>query len=211
MGGWYKLDSTDAKHLGTILDSVRSDALARYSHMLLFCWSQMQSKGEPCPYFALGIRRIASECGANRSSAEKFISRLERDGFLVRVGTKKVGRNTYVKRTFWWVAEKHEITDARQVKPQIYSEFSQIEVGQVSEKVGRVTFKCDRSEKNRRTNCDTSNTFSQIEVGHIQSTEYSEGASRSSADAEARAPSNDDVLTWYDENGVVPPMPAVSP
>lgn len=206
MGGWYKLDADDARHLGTILDTVRSDALARHSHMLLYCWSQMQSKGKPCPYFAIGIRRIADECGTSRKSAEKFIARLEREGFLVNVGMKKVCRNTYVKRTFWWVAEQCGIPEGGQVKPQINSAFSQIEGGQVSEKGGRVLLKGDTSTKKRRKKGDTSNTFSQIEGGHIQSTEYSEDASRFSAGAEALASPND-AEDWYLDNGLQPPMP----
>ena len=206
MGGWYKLDANDARHLGTILDTVRSDALARHSQMLLYCWSQMQSNGKPCPYFALGIRRIANECGASRKSAEKFISRLERDGFLIDVGMQKSGRNTYVKRTFWWVAEQFEIPESGQVKPQINSAFSQIEGGQVGEKGGRVLLKGDTSDEKRRKKGDTSEAFSQIEGGHIQSTEYSEGASRSSASAEALAP-GDVALDWYAANGMSPTMP----
>lgn len=108
--GWYRLRKSDALHLGDIIEAMRSDTLARHGHMLLYCWSQMQARGDPCPHFTLGIRRIADECGVPKSSAHRFVAKMERDGWMVRVGEAKSGRLRFPKRTFWWVAEEHGAT-----------------------------------------------------------------------------------------------------
>ena len=113
MPGWYKLRDKDAINLMQLLSEFRVDTHKVYSGMLGVCFSNIQSKGKPCPYFNIGYRQMADKCGASPQQAQRMIEKLERRGLIVNLGTESVKKKdnkgspgSYVKRTFWWIAEE---------------------------------------------------------------------------------------------------------
>jgi len=106
VGGWSKLRPTDARQLANVLATFNDSRNATVrQHMLLYCFSQLQSSGKPCQYFTCGMRTIARECGTTFATARAFMDAMERDGIIVRL---RHGNNAgkYVRRTFWWLAEE---------------------------------------------------------------------------------------------------------
>ena len=107
MAGWYKLDGNDAHMLSEIIATFSSPrSRQKRVDMLLFCYSQIVAKGKPCPYFRLGQRTIANNCGVRDGVARRFLEAMEEQGWFVRIGDRQDGG--YQKRTFWWLSEGAE-------------------------------------------------------------------------------------------------------
>lgn len=107
MGGWYRLGPYDARQLGTMVgETCTGRSRVQRATMALWCWSQMQASGRPCPHFTAGIRRIADGCEVSVKAARTFLERLEDEGWVVRVGTVRNKGGEFTKRTFLWVAEE---------------------------------------------------------------------------------------------------------
>lgn len=107
MGGYYRLGSYDARRLATMIGALSTDrSRVGRAGMALFCWSQMQAKGKPCPLFRVGYRTIARECDVTPRAAQKFVEKAVELGFIVELGEEVNRDGKYVKRTFSWVAEE---------------------------------------------------------------------------------------------------------
>lgn len=183
MGGWYKLDADDARHLAQIAGTFTDPRSSEKRHrMLLYCYSQIQSRAKPCPSFKTGIRTIAKDCDVSFSTARRFLESMEGQGWVVRVGSGKDSRGSFERRTFWWIAED-----------------------------GGCAQSCAHPVSTSKEVCAQGCAQSPLRKDTHQSTEYSENASRSSAGAEALASDNmSEALLWYTERGLTPPTPYVS-
>ena len=105
MSSWHKLDETDAKRLAEILSTFTNKRSTYKKHlMLLYLYSKIDSRRNPCPCFSMGYRSIAKACDVSDKVARLFVEEMERNGWLVRVDADKASR--YPKRTFWWMADE---------------------------------------------------------------------------------------------------------
>lgn len=72
--------------------------------MTLFLWSRLYDGGDAkVPYFRVGGRTIAKECGVSYKAARAYLTSMEQDGWLVRVGDASRGQTQAY--TFAWLAE----------------------------------------------------------------------------------------------------------
>lgn len=165
MAGWCKLDEGAAHRLSEIMATFSSPrSRAQRIDMLLFCYSQTRTNGKPCPYFALGQRTIAKHCLVSIGTARRFLESMEIQGWFVRIGDSEQGE--YQKRAFWWFAEAENSVQRSTEGPV-----------QRSTEGGTRTWE-ESTEGSVQTPCG--------KYAH-QSTECSEGALRSCADAGAHA------------------------
>ena len=178
MPGFGKLREKDALNISYLLAEFKPSTHAVYVRMLLYCFSNIQSRGKPCPYFNVGTRQMASHCNTSVRQARYMIETLEERGMIVNLGEEtKTRRNadksfgTYTKRTFWWIAEEYGVP------------FAPLENGTPP-----------------MQNAGENGTHQRASLSR-------EGAKRSSADAGALAPI-DYSVDWYEENGVTMPTPA---
>ena len=207
MGGWYRLDYQAVLRLGEMIDAAccetgETQLRARRATVILYCWHKMQSGGKPCPYFQVGMRTVANDCGVSRDSVRYLFQRLEEDGWLVDLGEVKNKGGKYRRRTFWWVAEEAGINPA-----------TQDEGGRKSQQTTPHPWGVPPHKTAGREGVGSPH----------QSTEYSESAvgTAHSADAEdgplysapVDHPSHSELSdAWYAENGIehnvsIPPRP----
>lgn len=166
MAGWYKLDGNDAHMLSEIIATFSSPrSRQKRVDMLLFCYSQIVAKGKPCPYFRLGQRTIANNCGVRDGVARRFLEAMEEQGWFVRIGDRQDGG--YQKRTFWWLSEGAE---------------------SVQECAEGSAQRCAEGGTKAQRECAEGSAQTPCEKSAHQSAKHSESALRSSADAGARAP-----------------------
>lgn len=224
MSGWYKLDATDARNLAEVASTFTDRRSARKrQHMLLFTYSKINGRGLPCPHFRVGYRTIAMECDVSEKAARSFIAALERDGYVVRVGSRDDGK--VPKRTFWWIAQEAGVS---QTLPKV-GQTPLPQLGQTPlPKVESV--RADPAPQTPPVRADPS-ALNPPNKGSQQSTEYSERAVGyvhsalaedcplySCATEEPSEPEvprrsrTEEALAWYRENGLpdppeIPPMP----
>lgn len=103
MEGFGKLYGDDADHLAEIIAQFPRRSFAARVRMLLFCFANLYEREGEVPYFNVGIRQMAEFAGCARRTAERFMSDMEADGNIVRVGTMKTKAGEFTKRTFWWL------------------------------------------------------------------------------------------------------------
>jgi len=124
MEGFGKLYETDAIHLAEIIARFPRRSSDARMRMLLFCFANLYEREGEVPYFNVGSRQIAEFAGCAHMTARRFLSDLEADGVIVRLGTMRTKSGEFTKRTFWWLEEGRVCTKSstpRVTKPRVSS------------------------------------------------------------------------------------------
>lgn len=102
---WHPLKPEDARNLTAMLAQFnsRSPSGQKRMHMTLYLWSRLWDERDGTPCFTCGGRTIAKECGVTHKAVREYLSRMEEDGWIVRVSESGNGR--YIKRTFAWLVD----------------------------------------------------------------------------------------------------------
>ena len=125
MGGFYKFRESDVEGLTLMLSHIPQQSFDRRCRMALTCLANTWADPARCPvpFFSLGQRTLAERTGETARACQKFFEQMERDGWIVRVGTETNRGGRFVLRTFSWMAEsegvkpQHEEKGFEGVKP----------------------------------------------------------------------------------------------
>lgn len=98
-GGWAKLDQTACAQLARIIARFPPKYSEKYTLMLLTLYRSMTNDG----VISIGYRTLAERAGVTRQSAERFVTKLESDGELVKVGEVSNNGGRYTMRRFEWM------------------------------------------------------------------------------------------------------------
>lgn len=98
-GGWSKIDCSDAAELAEIVSTFSRSTVKERTRMLLTLFANQSRDGT----IAIGYRTLAERANVTIDKAKHFLASLERDGWLVTVGTKKNRLGTFAVRRFNWV------------------------------------------------------------------------------------------------------------
>ena len=98
-GGWAKIDCSDAAELAEIVSTFSRSTVKERTRMLLTLFANQGRDGT----IAIGYRTLAERANVTIDKAKHFLASLERDGWLVTVGTKRNRLGTFAVRRFNWV------------------------------------------------------------------------------------------------------------
>lgn len=98
-GGWSKIDCSDAAELAEIVSTFSRSTVKERTRMLLTLFANQGRDGT----IAIGYRTLAERANVTIDKAKHFLASLERDGWLVTVGTKRNRLGTFAVRRFNWV------------------------------------------------------------------------------------------------------------
>lgn len=105
MEGFGKLYETDALHLAEIIAQLPRRSFDTKARMVLYCYANLYERDGSVPYFNVGSRQLAEFAGCAHMTARRFLSDMEKDGLIVRLGTMKTKSGEFTKRTFWWLED----------------------------------------------------------------------------------------------------------
>ena len=105
MEGFGKLYETDALHLAEIIVQLPRRSFDTKARMVLYCYANLYERDGSVPYFNVGSRQLAEFAGCAHMTARRFLSDMEKDGLIVRLGTMKTKCGEFTKRTFWWLED----------------------------------------------------------------------------------------------------------
>ncbi len=115
MGGFYKFRESDVEGLTLMLSHIPQQSFDRRCRMALTCLANTWADPARCPvpFFSLGQRTLAERTGETARACQKFFEQMERDGWIVRVGTETNRGGRFVLRTFSWMAESEGVKPSR--------------------------------------------------------------------------------------------------
>ena len=124
MEGFAKLYGDDALHLAEIIAQLPRRSFGLRVRMLLFCFANLYEREGVVPYFNVGSRQIADFAGCAHKTARRFLSDMEADGLIVRIGAMKTRSGEFTKRTFRWLEHGRvcpKSSTPRGTKPRVSS------------------------------------------------------------------------------------------